>query len=523
MNLRASLLVGLVLITAVAGLTWFIMGTRKDKFDEDATYLLNADFNDASGIRTKTRVQINGIDVGKIVSIKHVRDSKGHLLARVSIRVAKEYEVYDDGQLRKAAESLLGDFRLDLDPGTPGHKKLVEGEVIPNVNSLSDIDEIKSQMLQVSRHVNEITDAFSKVLAGPENQGSLKAIFTKVENSMSAIEATTEALRHTIVGNDQVLSNIIQNVGQVSQALAKVAEPHGDFRTLAHNLAELSGKLDRIADNVSSLISGTEGAPEIPAKQMNSLHSTVNNLNESVHNLNEITRKVNEGQGTLGRVVNDAGIADRVESTLDSVNEVIGSVASLETQIELRSEYDVPFNGNNSQVQAAIKNIVGLRIVPKPDKYYILEAVSDPRGRQTRSVTTAVVGPQNYTVTTDESVISYNDLKFSAEFAKRYYFATLRFGIIENTGGLGLNLHGFENKGELRFDAFDFDRRDPNNAQAISPRLRVAAMYEIVNHLSVQAGLDDPLNSQLFTWFLGGVLRFTDEDLKALLVVAPKP
>ena len=67
MSPKTPLLVGLVLMLAVGGMTWFIMGTSKDTFDEDSTYVLYGDFVDASGIRPKTRLQINGIDVGKIV------------------------------------------------------------------------------------------------------------------------------------------------------------------------------------------------------------------------------------------------------------------------------------------------------------------------------------------------------------------------------------------------------------------------------------------------------------------------
>ena len=51
--------------------------------------------------------------------------------------------------------------------------------------------------------------------------------------------------------------------------------------------------------------------------------------------------------------------------------------------------------------------------------------------------------------------------------------------------------------------------------------LRRAASYEFVRHLHVLAGFDDPFNSDLTTWFLGGSLRFDDEDLKSLLTVAP--
>jgi phospholipid/cholesterol/gamma-HCH transport system substrate-binding protein len=527
MNVRAPMLVGLVLLAAAAGLSWFVLTTNKDTFSDAATYPLYADFTDASGIRGKTRVQANGIDIGKISSIQHVRDANGRLTARVTLRIGNDYAVYADAEVRKAAESLLGDFRIDLDPGSPGARKLASGEGITDVHSLSDIDEIKGQLLHVAQNVNKITESFSSVLSGPAGAGSLRSIMNKLESSMAAIESTTRALQHTIVGNDKVIEQIIQDVGRVTGALAEVSAPGGDLLTVSHNLARISAKVDHMADTVGELLGATPaGSAGVPAdtaagKEVASLRTTLEDLGDAIHNISDITRKVDEGQGTLGRVVNDPGIAERVEETLDSANQIIGSIAHLETRIELRSEYDVPFKGTNSQIQPAVKNIVGLRILPKPDKFYIIEAVSDPRGRQTRTLTTTAIN--GATISSDESVISFNDLKFSAEFAKRYYFATLRFGIIENTGGLGVDVHFLDEKAEIRFDAFDFSRRNPRNLEAIFPRARVTGMYELANHIVIQGGFDDPFNSDLRVWFMGGVLRFTDDDLKGLLAIAPTP
>ena len=101
-------------------MSWFLMKTSKDKFSDEATYPVYADFVDASGIRWKTRVQINGIDVGKIGGIEHLRLDNGRLVARVTVRILNDYTVYQDAAIKKAAESLLGDFRLDLDPGNRG-------------------------------------------------------------------------------------------------------------------------------------------------------------------------------------------------------------------------------------------------------------------------------------------------------------------------------------------------------------------------------------------------------------------
>lgn len=518
MSPRAPLLVGLVLIAATASLTLFVMSTSKDQFGEDSTYALYADFIDASGIRTKTRLQINGIDVGKIESIQHVRGTDGRLKARVKLRLLNEFPVYEDAQVRKAAESLLGDFRLDLDPGTPNSKRIAPEGLITNVQSFSDMEEIQSQLRHVASNVNNVTESLSRVLSGPEGEGSLKQILRNVERSMDAVERTSQAIATLVGRNDRVVEQMISDLQQFSHDLATSTHPGGDMRQTAENLVRLTGRLDRIAASVEGIV----GGEELASTKQGQLRQTVASLNDSIERLSSIARKVDEGRGTVGRIVNDPTLINKVEDTLDDAQSLIGGISRMETEVELRSQYEVPFaRDNNNEIQAAVKNVLALRLVPRPDKAYILEAISDPRGTSTRKIVSSTT---NGTTDVQEvNEISYNDLKFSAQFAKRYYFLTLRFGIIENTGGLGADFYALGDRVELRLDAFDFTRRDPERNRAINPRFRSTAMVGLLNHVSVQAGIDDPFNSKLRTWFLGGVLRFTDEDLKALLTVAPTP
>lgn len=513
---RSPAAVGFVLVTAVVGLTWFITTTTKDRFGRSSTYPVYADFTDASGIRDKTRVQINGIDVGTIEEISHVRNDKGHLMARVKLRILKDYSLHENATVRKAAESLLGDYRIDLDPGTPEYEKLPEGGVIRHVQSLSDLDEIQSELKQVAKNVNDVTESFSSVLSGPDGEGSIKEILAAVEHSMQAIENTTEVLSQLVAQNNETINRVIENMGQISDDMSEATGAGGDIKAVLENMARLTSRLDNIAQSVETMVAGDPGGYEEA-----SLQGTLGNLNASIGRLSEVARKLDDGQGTLGRLINDPSLHSKVEETVEGANEMLGGLTRMKTELELRSEYNVPFTGDTDQVQAAIKNTLGLRLFPKPDKYYILEAIADPRGRQTRKVVSTT---QDETTEKVETVVtSYDKLRFSAQFAKRYYFLTLRFGIIENSGGLGMNLHALNDDLELRLDMYDFDRRDPSDNSTIFPRLRGMAMYEVISHVSLQAGVDDPFNRKFGTWFFGAMLRFTDEDLKSLLLVAPSP
>jgi phospholipid/cholesterol/gamma-HCH transport system substrate-binding protein len=517
MKARAPLLVGILLIVAVGVLAYFVSTTSKNRFSGAGTYLVYADFVDASGVRWKTRVQINGIDVGKVESIGHHKQPDGRLIARVALRISKDFKLYSDASVKKVAESLLGDFRLDLDPGTEDHPLIAEGGVITKVQSKSDLDQIQHDLSHLIKNISSISDNVTNVLGGAEGKQTLKDIMDSVKETIAAIQTTATVLATATSNNQEVIDRTIKDIGQISHQLAKSTESNGDLTAILAHTASLAAKLDSIAG--ASL---TEGGTR--AEETNTLKSVVARLSQSVERLNSIVSKIDQGTGTAGRLVNDPAIADKIEDALDGAGEVLSTFTRLQAEVELRSEYGVPVWGSNKTIQSGIKNVLALRLYPRPDKYFGLELISDPRGVQRRKVTSVTSDSTGGATVEDQTVTTYNDLRFTAEFAKRYYFTQLRFGIIENTGGLGVNFFALKDHLEWRFDAFDFNRRDITKAsQPLLPRLRGRMMYHFLDHAFVQAGLDDPLNHQLFTWFVGGGIRFTDDDIRSLLLVAPTP
>jgi phospholipid/cholesterol/gamma-HCH transport system substrate-binding protein len=173
-----------------------------------------------------------------------------------------------------------------------------------------------------------------------------------------------------------------------------------------------------------------------------------------------------------------------------------------------------------------------LRIIPKPDKWYGLELVDDPRGLTRRvqiqnqfpdgSINNAFFPGSVTQITTERQ------LKFSAYLAKRYGFISGRFGILENTGGFGVKLHLFNDSLTVSADAFEFA-----NPLKDHPRLKLYADYRFLDHLLITAGADDVVNKRIpddvdktrivsgRDFFVGAGFFFNDDDIKLLLTALP--
>jgi phospholipid/cholesterol/gamma-HCH transport system substrate-binding protein len=205
----------------------------------------------------------------------------------------------------------------------------------------------------------------------------------------------------------------------------------------------------------------------------------------------------------------DDTIANNIEGITEDAGTFVKSLTRLQTIVGLRTEFNF--------ISSTVKNYLSIQLMPRPDKFYLIELVEDPRGYRelTRTLTEGSEG------TSDETKVTISErLRFSLMFGKRIGAVTGRFGIKESTGGAGVDLHLLDDRLTLSVDAFDARTNK-------YPRVKGAAMMAVWKRtLFVVAGVDDLINLKRaragagggIDWFLGAQLSFNDEDLKSLLL-----
>src|SRR4051794_39093357 len=106
--------VGLVVIFGAAAFLVLLSFISKQHFGDKETFRYEALFADASGLGTKSRIQIAGIEIGVVDKITLTEDAK----ALVTLRIKKDIILHEDARVTKRSASLLGDFLLEIYPGT---------------------------------------------------------------------------------------------------------------------------------------------------------------------------------------------------------------------------------------------------------------------------------------------------------------------------------------------------------------------------------------------------------------------
>jgi phospholipid/cholesterol/gamma-HCH transport system substrate-binding protein len=508
-NLGPAIKVSLTFIAASAIGYWAFMMLAKGRCAGEQTDLvLHAYFHDATGLVEKSRVQIAGLNVGHIVGRElNVMPPRAELarekrFAKISFALQAQRGVvlHSNATVIKRSASLLGEFYLEIDPGSREwvddkgrrqvSRQLKSGDEIANVSEAVTTDKLirqVSDVVPVLRNIAEDIRAFTK--------GPLHDISKNVNDGINENRAAVKAVMHN-------MEAITSDVRRVTRASGKDVEAIvDDIRHITSGIRTIVGRSDKdVADTTKKLKGG-----------LDKLSAAIDKLDTALGNVSDITGTIKEGKGNIGRLVKDETLVDEVEGVVRDTGGFIRQLTGLQTWIGLRSEYNFLAN--------TIKTYVAIEIRPRPDKYYLIELINDPRGsRHVTQRTTRTDDPAKPLLTREETTEIADAFRFTFQFAKRISLATFRFGIKESTGGIGVDLHLFNDRINLHQDLYDF-------AANAYPRYKLMASWEFFKRLYLVGGVDDILNSRPQDgsgggrdYYVGAQLRFNDEDLKSLLL-----
>lgn len=463
-------------------------------------------FRDATGLVDKSRVQVAGLLIGEIVD----RRLQGNL-ARVAIRIRPDTELWSNAAIYKKSSSLLGEYYIEVDPGTPEspdplsgqmtrNHRLKDGDQVVNVVEAITTSDILYQVNETLPIVRDILRDVQKLTQGPVQDIARDVQSSIVKNS----DAITQLIKHV----DEIAVDVRGMTG--GQSREDISKAIANVREITEGLRDLVGKGSSEVDSTGTKL----------RQNLDKISNAVDSLNTALGNVASLTTDVRKGKGTVGRLLVDETIGDNVQQITDDARDFVRTLGQLQTIVGLRAEYYVSTND--------IKNAVEIRLQTRPDKYYQLELIDDPRGtRSYQRVYTTTDDPSKPVATTTDTVTMTRGFKISFQFAKRFLFdpkwfiLTLRYGIKESTGGLGFDMDFFRERLALRADLFDFRAN-------VLPRLRIWSLVQPYRNLYLVGGVDDVLNDRPpgvlsntgRDFYIGGQLMFNDEDLKAMLAVA---
>lgn len=437
-----------VLVSGLIGVMSVKVSEGPGIFSRARTYTF--DVPDAGGLVPNSAVKAAGIKIGVIDDIEYVNGQ-----ARIRVLIEGDLVMHTSGSAELKSDGILGDRHVQLNPGNPSDPEIENGGHIASVSDKGSIQALMKEFSNISGSISKLADTINK--------------------------ATGE-------GNDRStsLGRIVDNIEKLTGDLAEISG------TNKKKINEIVDQLHSITAQVDDFIG--DDSPEGFKAGWEKVTGSLHRIESTLKNVDEIAAKVNRGEGTIGRLINDEETVDKINETLTGVNDFVGGVSSMETSVDFHSEFLAS--------ESITKSYLSLKIQPGLDRFYEIGIVDDPRGveSRTRTVTTG-------TTTGDvEETKTFERVKFTVLFAKNFYNLTVKGGLIESSGGIGIDYYALGR--DLRFSVEVFDFEDS--------ALRAFARYNVFKGLYLVAGGDNLSNSDMASAFIGAGIFVTNDDLRLL-------
>jgi phospholipid/cholesterol/gamma-HCH transport system substrate-binding protein len=466
--MKTELKVGIFAIIVILLLSYMTFKVSSLGIAWKKGYRLYVLFDDVSGLDEKSRVKIAGVNSGIVEKI-----SLKNGMAQLTLLVDPNVKIYDDAEASLRALGFLGDKFLDIDAGSSTHASLKDGDFIKKTEPAFDINTLANKLISTASYISELAETVQKIFGDAEKE----ALSESIHNFKNITKNFNELLKE----DRKPLHNILVRLETFTETLDdKGPEFIENLNTLAKDMREM------VEQNKSTLKEGLE------------------NIKKASKSAGDIAERLEKGEGTLGKLLVDDGLYSSLDKSVEGIGKTFDVVTRTKTFLDFSSEYLTR--------EGDWKGYFNLTLQPREDKSYILGVVTDPFGSS--EITDTVVDG----VTTREEKIE-RKIEFTIQFAKRFADFVLRIGLLENTFGVGADYFLFDDKAKVKFDAWDFSA---DEAGADKAHLKIGLDYTIFKNIFVIGGIDNLLNSDRRGIFVGGGVKFEDDDFKYLFGSSPR-
>ncbi len=530
MQIRAETTVGIFVAAALAVFFYmtFQVGVFRLDWRDYVPYVIY--FKDVSGLQKKAEVKIAGVKVGWVENVELVPNEER---AKADIMVHKKYELHSDAYAVVRQEGLLGSKYLEVVPGDPMLPGLQSGDSLsrpgkPPVN----IDELFQKFNVIASNVEDITSSLKDVI-GSEERDQLRMMMNNFEMAASRLADASESIDRLVTKNEDNLSGIVSNFKEFTSELRT------GWPNIQNRVEDATASVNQFATKMVTTAEAIEDA--------------ATQARDSIRSFGDVADKINEGRGLIGKLVTEDETYNDIRTAVSGLKNYFAKVERLGVVFDAYSEMMWgPAESFRDHLDRHIKKrdakgYFGFRIHPTEDHFYILQAVATRKGHVDRVMqltrfSTEVgsypdmdacigVPPTIDLQNTTTKVQLYDPaarevttirrgglLKFNLQMAKIFKDVAFRFGLFENSAGMGFDYDIPFRSDRFRwitsFEMFDFFGDDRINDQR--PHLKWLNRVFVYNNFYMAFGADDFISRHNANAFAGFGLRFADDDIKYL-------
>ena len=304
----------LAIITAILAFWGYNFISGKNLLSNDNSY--HTIIGNAKEINTATPVLINGYQVGTVTSIQPMPEDIRKI--KLSFQVKNEIKIPSNTIIEVRPEGPLGGKELELvfdkfcdgsncaEPGA-----VLESKMIGLLGSIITPEELDPHITTVTTSLHNtlgklgspdsdtpVDNTIRNLSVTMDNlaksTSSLSNLMTRSSRDMEKTLSNMAILTEALVNSNEKLANILNNVGTLSNDLAKVS------------LSETVGKSNKTIDQATSSLQSVEKTMEQATKTMTEL--------------NQVMTKLSSDEGSLGLLMNDKALYNNLSTSTKNMN-----------------------------------------------------------------------------------------------------------------------------------------------------------------------------------------------------------
>ena len=277
-----------MIVAAWAGIR-FLQGL--DILSRNAVYY--ASYDQVSGIQAASPIMLKGVKVGTVTDISLDPRRSDNVVLQFTIK--RQYRIPKDSEAKIFSDGFMGGKAIEIVYGKSS-EFLEKGDTLRSVRGRDLMDVAGSELEFFKQKVSQVTADLSRTL----------------NNLNLLIETNAQSINGTMQHLDAMSGDLADLLDTEKRNLAAAVENLTAFSAM---LGENAPRIDSMMGNLNRIT--TELAEAGFARE----------LSETVGEMNLLLERIQEGDGTVGRLLNDPAL-------YESLNEASDNLASLLADLE---------------------------------------------------------------------------------------------------------------------------------------------------------------------------------------------
>tara|TARA_R110000787_G_scaffold60220_10_gene136602 strand:+ start:10147 stop:11097 length:951 start_codon:yes stop_codon:yes gene_type:complete len=276
---------GLLAIFAISLLIYgysFLKGS--DIFSNERIFYVS--YNNVAGLAVSAPVTINGYAIGQVKDIEF-ENEKGSLL--VTFKLNKDFEFSKNSVVRIYSTSVIGGNALAIIP------KIDKNNIAKSGDTLKG--EIEKGMLE-------------SLTSG------LKPLENRIYKTLSGLDTLLNNFNSVL--NNDTKDNLKEAIASLNKTMKSFEGASSDLNSLlSENKPKLDSTFSYLETTTSNLASFSDSLAQVDIKAM------ATNLEATLESFDAIMKKIDNGEGSIGKLVNDEKLYNNLEAASKELEELL--------------------------------------------------------------------------------------------------------------------------------------------------------------------------------------------------------